>query len=37
MRDPTDPEGIWSIWDQAKAAQRRTIVEIAKTIAKTGS
>jgi transcriptional regulator with XRE-family HTH domain len=37
MRNPEDPEGIWSIWDQAKPAVRQQIVAIAKTIAKTGS
>lgn len=37
MRDPTDPEGIWSVWDNALPGQRRTIVEVAKTIVKTGT
>lgn len=37
MRDPTDPDAIWSIWDQAKPGQRRQIVEIAKTLVKTGT
>jgi len=37
MRDPSDPEAIWSIWDQAKPGQRRQIVEIAKTLVKTGT
>lgn len=37
IRDPSDPEGIWSIWDQAKPAQRRQIVEIAQTLLKTGT
>ena len=37
MRDPTDPEGIWSIWDQAKPGERRRIVEIAKTLIKTAT
>lgn len=23
MRDPSDPEGIWSIWDRLKPAQRQ--------------
>jgi len=36
-RDPTDPEGIWSLWDQAKPAERRQIVEIAKTLLRTGT
>lgn len=37
IRNPGDSEAIWSIWDQAKEGQRRTIVEIAKTITKTGT
>jgi transcriptional regulator with XRE-family HTH domain len=31
-RDPTDPETIWPIWDKAKPAERKKIVDIAKTI-----
>jgi len=30
IRDPTDPEAIWTVWDQAKPAQRRQLLEIAK-------
>ena len=37
MRDPTQPEAIWSVWDQASAGQRVQIVEIAKALLKTGS
>lgn len=37
IRDPTDEEAIWSIWDQALPGQRRQLVEIAKTITKTGT
>jgi len=37
MRNPKDPDAIWSIWDQAQPGQRRTIVEVAKTILKTGT
>lgn len=37
MRNPADPDAIWSVWDQAKPATRRQIVEIAKTLIKTGS
>jgi transcriptional regulator with XRE-family HTH domain len=37
MRDPTDPEAIWSIWDNAKPGERRMIVDIAKTVTKTGT
>lgn len=36
-RDPADPEAIWSIWDQAKQGERKMIVDIAKTIVKTGT
>src|SRR5262245_55834602 len=32
--DPADPDAIWAIWDRAKPAQRRQIVEIAKTLVK---
>ena len=37
MRNPADPEGIWSVWDNAKPGERRQIVEIAKTLIKTGT
>ena len=37
MRDPTDPDAIWSVWDQAKPGQKRTIIELAKTIIRTGT
>lgn len=37
MRDPTDPEGIWSVWDQAEPGERALIVDLAKTITKTGT
>lgn len=37
IRDPTDADAIWSIWDQAKPAQRQQIVEHAKVIVKTGT
>jgi transcriptional regulator with XRE-family HTH domain len=37
IRNPADPEGIWSIWDHASQGQRRMIVDIAKTITKTGT
>jgi transcriptional regulator with XRE-family HTH domain len=28
IRDPNDPEGIWSLWDQAKPAQKRQIIGV---------
>lgn len=38
MRDPSDPEGMWSIWDKAKTGQREIIVDLAKTVLnKTGT
>lgn len=37
MRDPSDQEGIWSVWDEAKPTQRRQIIEIAKTLLRTGN
>lgn len=37
MRDPTHPEAIWSIWDKAKPGERQMIVDIAKTVLKTGT
>lgn len=35
MRNPTDPEGIWSLWDQAKPAERLQIIEVVKTLLRT--
>ena len=32
MRDPSDPEGIWSIWDRAEPGERRQIVGLAETL-----
>jgi transcriptional regulator with XRE-family HTH domain len=37
VRDPSDPEAIWSVWEQAKPGERRQIVEIAKTLIRTGT
>lgn len=37
MRDPTDPDAIWSIWEQAKPGERKILVDIAKTLVKTGT
>lgn len=37
MRDPLDPEGIWSIWDTLAPTERRQVVEIAKTLKRTGT
>ena len=37
IRDPSDPEAIWSIWDNAKPGERRRIVEVAKALTRTGT
>lgn len=30
IRDPSDPEGLWSLWETAKPAQRKQIIGIIK-------
>jgi len=37
MRDPSDPEGIWSIWDQANTPTRAQIVRLARALRETGT
>lgn len=37
MRNPADPDGLWSIQDQLTPVQRAQLVEIARTLAKTGT
>lgn len=37
MRDPSDPEGIQSIWDTLTPPQRQQVVQIAKTFKRTGT
>lgn len=37
MRDPSNPEAMWSIWDQAQEGERRMIEEVARTIVRTGT
>ena len=39
MRDPTDPEGLWSIYDQLTAPQKKQAVEVLRVIkgGKTGT
>jgi transcriptional regulator with XRE-family HTH domain len=37
IRNPADPEGIWSVWDQLRPVERSQVVEIAKTIKRTGT
>jgi len=33
MRDPLEPEGIWSIWDNLKPSQRRQAVRLLRALA----
>lgn len=35
-RDPVSSETLWSVWDHAKPGQRLQIIEVAKTLLKTG-
>lgn len=37
MRDPTQPENIWSLWDRAKPGQRQVIAAAAEAMLKTGT
>lgn len=37
IRDPSDPEGMWTIWEQAKPAQRQRIRAVAETLLKEAS
>lgn len=37
IRDPSDPDGIWSVWGELSAPQRTQVVEMAKVIKRTGT
>lgn len=37
VRDPTAPEGIWSIWDTLNPVERAQVVEVAKALKRTGT
>ena len=37
IRDPSDPDGLWSILDQLEPVDRRRVTEIAKTLKRTGT
>jgi len=37
MRDPTDDEAVWSIWERAKVGERQMIEEIVRTVVKAGT
>lgn len=37
IRDPSDAEGIWSLWDTLRPVERAQLVEIGKTLKRTGT
>lgn len=37
MRDPSDDEAVWSLWDKAKPGQREMIAGIVQQVLKTGT
>lgn len=37
IRDPSDPEGIWSIWDALSPPQRRQAIAVISAIKQTGT
>lgn len=37
MRDPSKPQNIWSLWDQAKPGQRPVILAAMEAIVRTGT
>jgi len=37
MRDPTDEEAVWSLWDKAKVGDRKMIENIVRSVIKTGT
>lgn len=37
IRDPSDPEGMWSLWEQARPEQRRVITSMARGLLTDGT
>lgn len=37
VRNPTDPEGIWSVWDRIPAVERPRLIEVMKAFARAGT
>lgn len=37
IRDPGDPEGIWSLWERAKPAERRQMIAVIKGLLETSA
>jgi len=34
MRNPSDPDTIWSLWDRAKPGEKRQIRDVAEALVK---
>jgi transcriptional regulator with XRE-family HTH domain len=32
IRDPSDPEGLWSLWDHAQPAERRQVIRVLRAL-----
>lgn len=37
MRNPLDPEGVWSVWDQIPPTERARAIEMLRVFARTGT
>lgn len=37
MRDPADPEGIWSVWENVPAVERTRAIEMLRVFTRTGT
>lgn len=37
IRDPSDPEGMWTLWEKAKPGERQQIRAVAETLLRTGT
>lgn len=37
MRDPSDPEGIWSVWETVPPEERVRAIEVLRALARTGT
>ena len=36
MRNPEDPDAIWTLWDEASEGEKRQIVEVARALRRLG-
>lgn len=37
IRDPSDPEGMWTLWEKAQPGERQQIRSVAEALLKTGT